>query len=402
MSLSQKLLFFIKKPSLRIMFLLIVYGVVAPYLPYKVHQSLYTLSLLIKDILLWMMPVTVCFFIAQTVTLFERRAALFVVILLIFEGLSNFASVWFALGTAHFLTDWLPVLKQTTLSHDFKPLWRLPNVRPVWWGADKGCFLGLSLGILSGFYHNKYVRNFVAQGKARVENILITVFSPLIPVFILGFIARLYQTHLLQYMAVKYGIIIFELIVILVVYISLLFIISARGPWSNIKRHILNILPAGITALSSGCSLSTMPLTISGTAKHLDQPEMAQAIIPATTNIQQIGDCIVNTFLCFALYKNFYGINPTWIMLLHFSLAFIVARFATVAVNGGAIFIMLPIYEAYLNFNPEMIALILAFNAILDPIVTSSNVMANGALCRLFERVWYKIQTSKRHSFLNT
>ena len=75
----------------------------------------------------------------------------------------------------------------------------------------------------------------------------------------------------------------------------------------------------------------------------------------------------------------------TW---LNFSFVFVLARFATAAVLGGAIFIMLPIYETYLSFTPEMIGIILAFNTILDPLITSSNVMANGALCRIFERVW--------------
>ena len=72
---------------------------------------------------------------------------------------------------------------------------------------------------------------------------------------------------------------------------------------------------------------------------------------------------------------------------------FVGARFATAAVMGGAIFIMLP-YETYLNFTPEMIAIILAFNLVLDPIVTSSNVLANGALCRIFEMVLGKAQLS--------
>ena len=57
---------------------------------------------------------------------------------------------------------------------------------------------------------------------------------------------------------------------------------------------------------------------------------------------------------------------------------------------------MLPIYETYLNFNTEMIAIILALNVVLDPIVTSCNVVANGALCRVFEVVWNK-GISKEH-----
>ncbi|MGV2432005.1 MAG UNVERIFIED_CONTAM: hypothetical protein LVQ98_00985 [Rickettsiaceae bacterium] len=55
---------------------------------------------------------------------------------------------------------------------------------------------------------------------------------------------------------------------------------------------------------------------------------------------------------------------------------------------GGAIFIMIPIYQHYLSFSDEMLAIILAFNVILDPIVTSSNVIANGGLAKVFENIW--------------
>ena len=154
-----------------------------------------------------------------------------------------------------------------------------------------------------------------------------------------------------------------------------------------------NLGPAGAIAFTSGCSLSTMPWTIEGAGKNLANPDFAEAIIPATTNIQQIGDCITNAFLCFLIYSHFYGHLPDVLTLVNFSIMFVLARFATAAVLGGAIFIMLPIYETYLSFNPEMIAIILGFNVILDPIVTSCNVVANGALCRIFERVWLRLTT---------
>ena len=63
---------------------------------------------------------------------------------------------------------------------------------------------------------------------------------------------------------------------------------------------------------------------------------------------------------------------------------------------------MLPIYESYLGFTPEMIAIILAVNVILDPLVTCTNVVANGALCRVFERVWnaaLRKRAAKRNLF---
>ena len=214
-------------------------------------------------------------------------------------------------------------------------------------------------------------------------------FLCLIPIFVLGFVARMYNMQILQQVFGEYAL----LLVWLLCPISRIYnSIICDWKWlfyTKIDSSFKNLLPAGGIAFSSGCSISTMPWTIDGTSKNLHNPPFAKAIIPATTNIQQIGDCIINTFLCFIIYRHFYGQNPDFITWLQFSLIFVLARFATAAVIGGAIFIMLPIYENYLFFNPEMIAIILAFNVLLDPIVTSCNVVANGALCQIFERCGY-------------
>ena len=178
------------------------------------------------------------------------------------------------------------------------------------------------------------------------------------------------------------------LLVSLVLYIAFLFFLGSGRSLSTFSRSIKNLLPAAGVALGSGCSLSTLPWTIEGTSKNLNDPSLAKAVIPASTNIQQIGDCLTQAFLCCLIYTHFNGHPPSLATWSAFTTVFVLARFATAAVLGGAIFIMLPIYEAYLHFTPEMIAIILAFNAILDPIITSSNVISNGALCRVFEKMW--------------
>jgi len=184
-------------------------------------------------------------------------------------------------------------------------------------------------------------------------------------------------------------------VALLALYILSLFILGSNWTLKDVARSIKNLLPAGSLAFTSGCSISTMPWTIEGTAKNLQDGSFAKAVIPATTNIQQIGDCIIQTFLCFLIYNHFFGHPPDVLTWATFTIAFVIARFATAAVLGGAIFIMLPIYESYLSFNAEMVAIILAFNVILDPIVTSSNVVANGALCRIYEKVWNGLSRKK-------
>jgi Na+/H+-dicarboxylate symporter len=384
----------LKQRGIQTFLTLLIFIPLAPHLPYTVHQEFYSISLFIKDMLLWLMPITACFFIANTVYSFERRAPLFILILVLFETVSNFSSVWYAFAGAHIAGDHVPAVNATIFKMDFNSLWRIPMERPSWWSAEKGSFIGLAFGCFAAFCKNRVLTSFINYGKNMIEWLLTRVFARLIPFFILGFAAQMYQTKLLTHVFTHYAILTLWLLGFLLLYILFLFVLGAGFSWQRMISHIKNLMPAGGIAITSGCSLSTIPWTIEGAAKNLQNPPLARAIIPATTNIQQIGDCITNAFLVFLIYRHFNGFNPDLITWTIFSLVFVLARFATAAVLGGAIFIMIPIYEAYLNFNPAMIGIILALNVFLDPIVTSSNVMANGALCRVFERVWRRVQIS--------
>lgn len=381
----------IKHRGTQTLLVLGIYALMAKYIPSSIHQGLYTLSLIIKDLLIWVMPLTVGFFISHTIKNFEKRAGLFIVALIFFEAISNMMSVWYAYGSANMVADFLPAVKATNLSGTILPLWHLPILKPNWWSAQNGVIIGILLGLVGGFTKNNLLSQFIVMGKQTMEWILTKLFSPLIPLFVLGFAAQIYQTKLLNQVFAFYGSLVLYLILFLAMYIIFLVALGAGKSLKLISYNLKNLLPAGGIAFTSGCSLSTMPWTIQGASKTLQNPDLAQAIIPATTNIQQIGDCIANAFLCFLIYRHFYGVNPDAVIWASFSVVFVLARFTTAAILGGAIFIMLPIYESYLNFNSEMIAIIVALNVILDPLITSSNVLANGASCRVFERVWLSV-----------
>lgn len=381
----------LKNRGVQVLLLVTLYLVLASSLPPVAHQGLYTISVFIKDLLVWLLPVTVGLFIAQTICSFHHRAPLFILAIVLFEGVSNLSSVWFAIGGGHIAADFLPAIKLPAIQSEFNALWRLPFVKPQWWSADKGTICGVLLGCLAMIGNQTALRQMIARGKRFAEWLLTRIFSRLIPFFVLGFVARMYKTEILRHIVAHYGALLVWMIFFLAAYLLLLFLVGSNWSWRGAMQSMKNLSPAGAIAFTSGCSLSTMPWTIDGAAKTLQNPEFAKAVIPATTNIQQIGDCIINTFLCFLIYSHFYGHAPELSTLVTFSVMFVLARFATAAVIGGAIFIMLPIYETYLSFNPEMIAIILGFNVILDPIVTSSNVMANGALCRIFEKFWMRL-----------
>lgn len=74
-----------------------------------------------------------------------------------------------------------------------------------------------------------------------------------------------------------------------------------------------------------------------------------------------------------------------------FILFFLLFKFAIVAVPAGGIVVMLPILEKYLFFSPEMLVLITGLYVIFDPIITSANVMGNGAFTMIFTKIYNRI-----------
>jgi Na+/H+-dicarboxylate symporter len=346
--------------------------------------------------LTWILPLTVCFFIAEAIASFKKDALVFLIVLLIFEGCSNFLSVLFSYGAGHALAPFFSdVFAFKTQSSTLKPLWLIPFKIPSIWSADKGAVLGMLLGALNAITSFTKLEAFLNFGRRAAQSLLTRVFSPLAPLFVLGFVAKMHHDNTLSFLATHYLLLVLTIGALLLLYIFSLILLGNRGCLTNALRDSASLASPGFLAFSSGCSLSTMPWTIAATEKNLRQPSLAASVIPATTNIQQIGDCITNTLLVFLIYNASYGAAPSLGLWLHFSILFVLARYATAAMMGGAIFLMLPIYEKALDFTPEMLATILAFNVILDPLVTSANVVANGALCKVFENIWLMLKKKR-------
>ncbi|MBA3284675.1 MAG: cation:dicarboxylase symporter family transporter, partial [Nitrosopumilus sp.] len=98
-----------------------------------------------------------------------------------------------------------------------------------------------------------------------------------------------------------------------------------------------------------------------------------------------------------ALMATFERGLPDLSLFLIFACYFVLAKFAVAAVPGGGVLVMLPILERYLDFSPEMLSLITTLYILFDPIITSANILGNGAFAQGFSRI-YKYMNQKRLS----
>jgi Na+/H+-dicarboxylate symporter len=125
-----------------------------------------------------------------------------------------------------------------------------------------------------------------------------------------------------------------------------------------------------------------MPLTIMGAENNAQNKDLARSVIPATVNIHLVGDCFAIPIFAYAVLKSFGMDEPSLLNYLIFSFYFVMAKFSVAAIPGGGIIVMLPILESYLGFSGEMMSLITALYILFDPVITSANVLGNGAFAK--------------------
>jgi len=377
----------IKKLPLPLILLLLLGAVLlgGHLIPLEVKQHFLSISLLLKNILLFVLPFIIFIYIFACLTSFEGNVFLFITLLLFAVCSSNFLSTMIAYGIANI---GLPGLSAGNFSMEdpLTPAWAfsLPSLISNEWAL----FLGFSAGVVFSIFPQPWAGVFSEKGKKFATLFLDRFFIPLIPFFILGFLLKMESEGVLWQLVKTYFPILGMLMGVFFCYILLLYWMVGKGHGAAMILAIKRMLPAGLTGFSAMSSAAAMPLTIKGTEGNGGKPTLVRAIVPATVSIHLIGDSIGIPILGMAVMVTFGHPLPDLATFLVFAVYFIIAKFAIAAVPGGGIIVMLPVLEKTLGFTPDMLALMTALYLLFDPLLTFTNVMGNGAFAVLFSRVF--------------
>ncbi|WP_186649069.1 cation:dicarboxylate symporter family transporter [Fluviispira vulneris] len=360
--------------------LALLFGLFAgKYLPQEVQATLYSISLSLKDILIFILPFIIFSCIFSCLLSFKSDVFKFIIILILCICLSNFISTIIAFNVSHLALANIDNFSNINQEGHaiLKPYWNLPL--PSLISNNVALFSGLVAGLIFSKFRNKRVDVFADKMRDAVTLFLNKAFIPILPIFALGFIIKLESDGVLTQILSSYLPLVLAIIITQYVYISLLYFIGAGF---NIKQFIYfvkNVLPAGIMGFSSMSSMAALPLTIQAAEKNTRNRDLSRTIAPATVNIHLIGDSLAIPMIALVIMSTFGTGFPDLSTFLIFSFYFVLAKFAVAAVPGGGILVMITILETQMGFTPEMSGLITAIYILLDPIITSANVLGNGA-----------------------
>lgn len=361
------------------------------WIPEEVQRAFFTISVLMKETLVFCMPFIVFSFIFACLSAFQKRAPLLILLILSLVVLSNFIFV----QIGFFAGDiFLPALGYTPSSAvkiigsqlpSLEPFFTIPYPQLI--SIDKALLLGTILGLFGAFFGNEKLAQYGNSLKDAVQAGLTKIFIPLVPVYIIGFLLKIHHDDSLVEMFTGYGPMI-VLIVVIHFMATLLFYIKVNlGNIKDIKTSLKNVFPSSIVALSTMSSMATLPLTLEAAEKNTKNMAVAQIMIPATVNIHHVGDSIAVPILI-AVVLAMHGIPPmSYETFFVFSLYYMVAKFGVPSVPGGELIVLFPILEGQYGFTDSMSGLLTTLYLLMDPFITTTNVLANGALAICMDKI---------------
>jgi Na+/H+-dicarboxylate symporter len=380
----------LKNTPLQLFLCLIFALTIADLLPTNYVSYAYTISSVIKDLLMHFLPILVFSYIASALGAFKSRGFALIVMVLICICLSNALTVIAGYGLSSLILPSItnPSLDSQSLKESavvINSLWELP-IKPFI-PTDKTMLVGAVIGLLLGLFPIKQVSIVIFKLRDFSTTVFRKFFTPLLPLFILGFLLKIAKEDVLWPLIQQYtGVFIFTCIA-LVVYLAVLYMIAASGNFTVFKNYLKTMLPAGITGFSTVSSAATMPVTIDATERNLNDRNYADFVIPSTVNVHLIGDGIGISITAIALMIMSGAGIPDFAHYLIFVLYYCLAKFSCAAVPGGGVLVLIPVFQSYLGMSNETASLLASIYILQDPIITSANVMGNGVFAILTHRI---------------
>lgn len=365
--------------------------ILQPFLAQYIQESLLTVSVILREILIFMIPFIIFSSVFTAFSKMNTHAPAFIAILLAMVVISNCVSV--SLGgifSYFYITNNNNIygINSETLANVLEPIFNFTIYRFI--PNDMALLTAFVSALLYRYNQKKlHILSIIGNNIDKFSNFFLkNIFVPLLPVFICGFLIKLIYDGVVYKMIHDNPNIILLMILPVFGYIIFLYVISTliiKKPLFYILRNIASPLITGFSTMSSAVAL---PFSIKAAEIIIKDKEVANAVMPVTVNIHALGDSICIPIMSMTLLKIFGCPMLNFQQYLVFTYMFVLLKFSSAGVPGGGILIMLPVLEKYMGFTPEMSVMITMMYVFMDNILTTCNVIGNNLFVILFNKVY--------------
>lgn len=353
-------------------------------LPLLLKQGMLAAAVSIKSFIILLLPALIFGLLFLAMQQLAAQASHLIFLIVGGVVVSNFIATFASQMIGRLVYTSAMTLNKPEDMAALQPLWQfefpalIPNDR------------ALIVGLVVGWVANRFLPQTsvtISRHLSQLTRTLLLVFKVSIPMFVVGFLVKLQHDGTLKTIFNDYAFIVFVVGFSQFIYIFMLYFVrnnfSIFATLGNI-HSLTSALVCGFTTMSSAAS---MPYTIAAVQRNSHNKKLADIVIPATVNIHLLGDCIAIPIFAFAVLKSFHMPVPDLMTYLQFCFYFVLAKFSVAAIPAGGIIVMLPILQKYMAFSDSMLVMITALYVLFDPFITAMNILGNGALAGIIDRV---------------
>lgn len=377
----------------KLFLILIFVGLFGNLLDVTTINFFYSLSLIFKECLSFLLPFIVFSFITTGILSFKKNAPLVLGILLTCVLLSNAVVAFLSYIAGTTLLPLLavqidPVLMVTTQS--MQPLFCI--TLPKLFSSFQAMLAAIVCGISLTFYSVAKIESGIKNLKTVIEIIINSLFIPVLPIYVVGFLLEINHQGVFMQLFQTYGRTFALIILLQFIVIFLIYFIAAQGHVQKALHYIKVAMPSYLTAFGTMSSTATIPVTVQCAEKNTGNSALSTMATPILANIHLLGDAISTPMLALVTLFVFTGVMPDASTYCAFVFFFCINMLAAAGVPGGGIFVMHPILISILGFNDIMISIITTLYILQDGLGTAGNVMGDGALMIIINKILKRLK----------
>lgn len=343
-----------------------------------------TVSVILREALMLVLPFLVFSFVAIALSEIKKDVMFLVLSLMAIVFISNFFHVALSGILGFSLLSNVETMEIIRRS-EILPFFQIQLINMAY--IIIALVIGVGIGFYNSFYENKYISLAIYKIHSLVMQFMQNFFIPLLPLFIGGFLLKLFSENQMNGFISTNIIVFLKLLLFLLIYFSFWLFVSAKFKINRASEILKNIFPAILTAFVTMSSAVALPLSLNASEKNTKDKSFTNVVMPLTLSFHLIGDTIIVPIMCMIVLLVFNHPLPTIYNFLIFSVFFIINQFAGAGVPNATIMVLIPVLKQYYGYDDVMIAFAIAFYAIMEPISTVGNVAANNIFVILLHRI---------------
>lgn len=253
----------------------------------------------------------------------------------------------------------------------------------------------LVLAFILGVGIAKTKANTLEKAFVDFEKIITAVINkaiiPFLPIYIFGiFLNMTYNGQALvvlnTFIKIIGVIFILHILLLLIQYL-IAGLVSGKNP----LKLMINMAPAYATALGTMSSAATIPVSLKQTLKNKVDPKIANFVVPLCATIHLAGSTL-KIVACVIALMLLQGMDIDFLQMIGFIFMLGIAMVAAPGVPGGAIMAAIGIIGSMLGFDAANQSLMIALYIAMDSFGTACNVMGDGAIAVIVDKIALKKQ----------